>query len=352
MKVGIQQYLGENHSWSVVGQNLARGLIQLGHEVELASTNGYKYFPADLISYRRTRLDGKYDMQLSYTAMRNFGAYLSNGTHNRFGIWCYEWPILPTGFAKYHIFADKILAPSKFAKDVFLRNKIPEDKVVVIPHGVDLEEYSNTNKYKLKTDKKTKFLINIGQPHLRKNIEGALEAWGRAFTKQDDVCLVAKISIPEKFTQLFEVDPRNILNSFKKKHPNHAEIELITHYVPNIIELYNACDVVYTMSHCEGFYMPGLEALLTNKLNIAPRYGGQLDFLNDDNSLLVNGKIDRANPKSCYWNSNLHNTWFVPNVDDGAAKLREAINKKPIELVNKEMYSWKQVITSIVELVK
>lgn len=359
MNIKFQQFLGRSHSWSFVGQNLARSFISKGHEVDLCSTNGLEFFPEDLKPYlkQENQLKPFYDCQISYTAPTNFPKYLSRGDKNRFGIWCYEWPILPAGFAKYYNFTNKILAPSNFARDIFINNKVPEDRVVTIPHGINVEQYSNKNKYQLKTKASKKILTNIGQPHLRKNISGLFEAYGRAFKKGDDVCLVAKIS-SKKIEQQFEVDVLKIFHDFKKKYKNHAEVELITEYVPNIVELYNACDIVYTMSYAEGYYMPGIEAIATNKLNIAPRYGGQLDFLNDDNSLLINGKIIRAEQRMQYWNASVHNTCFDADIDDAVLKLRKAVNEydtlmdrfnKNVKPINE--YSWDSVTDKIMGLV-
>ncbi len=356
MKVKIQGFNGTNHSWAIVHHNIARALTKLGHDVHINSTNGYEHFPEDLKELVRHRLDPKYDMQLSYTAMKNFPAYLDHGSKNRFGIWCYEFPILPSGFAKYHHATDKILAPSNFARDIFIKNGVPTDKVVTVPHGINLNDFDNKNKFPLKTNKKYKIFVNIGQPHGRKNIKGMFEAYGEAFTKKDDVCLVAKISGKKKLTAQFEVDVWKIFDDFKKKYPNHAEIELITDYIPNIVELYSACDIVYTLSYSEGFYLPGLEGLAAGKLNVAPRYGGQLDFLNDSNSLLIEGKIIRAEPKMQYWSSSIYNSVFESNCKDAANKLQQAISNYD-ELVEKSKtntviydYTWEKVAEQIIGL--
>ena len=47
-----------------------------------------------------TKLERNYDMQLSYTALKNFGQYFIRGSKNRFGIWNYETTVLPKAFGK------------------------------------------------------------------------------------------------------------------------------------------------------------------------------------------------------------------------------------------------------------
>ncbi len=357
MRICFEQFLGQNHSWAIIGQSLAREFIKKDWEVHLKSTDGIEHFPKDLLPNLTTKLEPNYDAQISYTCMKNFGTYLSHGSKNRFGIWCYEWPKIPPGFIKYYKFADKILAPSNFARDIFIENKVPEDRVVTLPHGIDLSLYSNEEKYKLKTTASKKILVNIGQPHLRKNIAGMLDAYGRAFNKKDDVCLVAKIS-SKKMEHQFDVNINQIMADFKRKYPQHAAIELITNYVPNIVSLYNACDIVYTLSFSECFYLPGLEAFAKNKLVISPRYGGQLDFLNDKNSLLIDGKLIQAEARMQYWESNIRNTVFSSNLDDAASKLQMAIQDydklmtefKPSMQGIVEKYTWPNVTDKIIEM--
>ena len=272
MKICWFGFLSQNHSWSIVAQNISRELIKMGHSVDLFSTNGIEHFPEDLKPYLKgylennspvtnpedfiekisTKLDSTYDMQLSYTALRNFNQYFVRGNKNRFGIWNYETTVLPSAFAKYYKYVDKVLPSSNFSKKIFIDNGIPEDKQEMIPHGINLDRFKKIDKYPLKTKKKYKILCNIAQPHLRKNIPGILKTWGKAFTKNDDVCLVFKISRKSP-NPIFDVNFNEMLNDFKLKFKNHAEIEIIDLFIKDIESLYNACDIVWTMSHAECF---------------------------------------------------------------------------------------------------
>jgi len=360
VKIKIQGFCGTNHSWAHVHQNIARSLVKKGHEIHLNSTNGYEYLPVELLPLIRTQLDNNYDMQISYTAMKNFPYYLSNGSKNRFGIWNYETTVLPYGFSKYYQYTDKMLPSSNFSKKIFTDSGIPENHLVTIPHGADLEAFENKNKYVLKTKKKFKILANIAQPHIRKNIPGLLEAYGQAFTKEDDVCLVAKVSVKKKVEMQFDVDFHSILKSFKRKYPKHAEIELITEFIPDIVELYNSCDVVFSMTHAECFWLPGIEGMAAGKLVIAPNYGGQLDFMSENNSLLIPGKIICSPKKMQYWTTSPFAAMFDPDVVEASKLLRRAY-KEYSELLNRfakpmqdvvAMYSWDNVAGKILDLIE
>lgn len=372
MRVKIQGFLNNNHSWAIVNQNIGRALIKKGHQVDFIPTDQGEAFPDDLKPHLRENINEFYSVAISYTAPINWQHYLSGATKNKFGLWTWEYrgsldkngnryPTFPPGFAKCHQYVDKILAPSNFARDTFLDNKVSADKVIVVPHGIDFEQFSTTAKYPLQTKRKYKILANIAQPHLRKNIPSLFESFGRAFTNKDDVCLVCKVYLKNKKddgSQL-DVDFWKIFNDFKKKYPNHAPIEVINKFIPNIAELYNACDILYTTSFCEAYYMPGCEVFGADRIfNICPNYGGQLDFLNDQNSLLITGKEIQADRRMQYWTPNVQAVVFQVNLDDACQKLQYAIknyddlSKKFIPEMEKVKikYSWDVVVDQILGL--
>lgn len=343
MKVCWFGYLGKNHSWSIVSQNLSRELIAMGHQVDLFSTNGVEHFPQDLKPYLKgallesdklspeqyrqligSRLGATYDMQLSYTALPNFAKYFIRGNANRFGIWNYETTVLPKAFAKYYQYVDKVLPSSQFSKKIFTDNGMPESLQVVVPHGIYLDRFINLGKYPLKTTKKYKILANIAQPHLRKNIPGLLKSYGKAFTKVDDVCLVLKVSRRSPQPG-FDVPFNDIYNAWQKEYKDHGEVELIDKFIVDIEPLYNACDIILTMAHAECFWMPGLEAFAANKIVVAPRYGGQLEYMNDDNSILIDGKEIRADHRMQYWEPSPYAKVFDPDTNQCAAKLQDIV---------------------------
>jgi len=380
MKICYRGFLTDNHSWAVFGQNICRDLIKLGHEVDMFSTNGTKYFPKDLLpnlkgsielnqkltpeTYNKlvtTKLQPNYDACFSYTAMPNFSNYLSHSIKNRIGIWAYEFfgkNVLPNGFAKQYRYCDYLCPPSNFAKQIFVDSGIPENIIKVIPHGIS-ENYKLDTVMNLPTKKEFKIGVVIGQNHLRKNIPGLLDAYGKAFVNSDNVCLLLKAK-EKVITQQFEVSLNDCLKTFYNKYPKHAEIKVMSEFIDDMSVFYRSVDCLYTLTHCEGYYMPGCEALASGKLNIAPRHGGQLDFLNDDNALLVDGKEGRADPRSMYWSSNINATWFVPNVDDAVDKLIFAYNnfKKLNEKINldkatiNDKYSWATVTKQFLGLCK
>lgn len=376
VRVLFQQFLGQNHSWSVVGQNLARAFLSLNHDVDLVSTNGDQYFPTDLLPYKKENpvkilektgavgspfntpelKNFQYDAQISYTAPLNFPHYLSHGSKNRFAIWNYETTVIPLYLIKYFSYPDLILPSSQFSKDIFIQNSIPEEKMIVVPHGIDYQALNSAAPLELKTKKSFKIAANIAQIHIRKNLPGLLQAYGQAFNKKDDVCLVLKVSLKEP-TQPHELSFRSIFSEFKKAFPQHAEIEVVSTFLPNIGSLYQACDVVYSLPHAECFWLPGLEGAACGKPSIVSRYGGQLDYLNNDNSYLVDGTMIPAPAKSQYWSASSKAQMFSPDLSQATDILRHVYSHqaelKEKDILLREMsarYSWKNAAEQILSL--
>ncbi len=371
MKVLWQGFLAKNHSWSIVAQNICRGLIKLGHQVDLFSTNSIDYFPPDLENNLigfvddkknvkiKKPFDQQYDMQMTYTAMHNFQNYLSHGSKNRFAIWTYEFAgknSLPNGFAKNYKFSDHMFPPSNFAKQVFMDSGVPESHMTVVPHGINKDEIDSAPVFKLNTNKKFKILVNVAQVHRRKNLSGLLEMYAKAFKKSDDVCLVLKVH-NKKPTQQFELDFDSIFKEFNLKYPKRAQIEVVREFIPNIYSLYKACDACFSASYTEAFGMTALEAQATGLINIAPRYGGFLDFLNDENSILIDGKEFFVKPDMVYWSYQPGSKAFYPSVDSGVEALRKAYLdfenlKKNAEIIAPktiEDYTWEKVTGEILK---
>jgi glycosyltransferase involved in cell wall biosynthesis len=295
MKIRFHGMLGTQHSWSFTQQYLARAMVKIGgHDIFLKSTNNLKHFPNDLREflipgYHGSLTQGEvdyikesgeqvkvsphiplpeiadknfpYDLELAYTIFYQSPRRFFQESRCRAVIWNFESSIIPDGWHLYHRAVDYFLPSSQYSYDIFANNGIPKDKMLVVPHGVDTNLFNpNIPPFKLKTEKKVKFLHNA-IPHHRKLHERVIRAYLDTFTGNDDVCLVLKTKFltPDK-DKPFEIDVKKILEREYKKRKNPPEIEVVNTYIPNIGSLYTACDAVVSMSSCEGFcFIPGTE---------------------------------------------------------------------------------------------
>lgn len=324
MKIYSHTMLGTHHSWSVTMRSYIKEFIKDGHEVSLNSSNGYdQAFPEEWKNIVKNQ-KGKSDLSISYVLplRRNMLTRFHKKSRVKAVIYNYESSILPQDLAEGLKMADLIFPSSNFSRDIFIDAGIPEEKCVVIPHGIDISRFDNTEKYLLGNKKSFRFL-SVGIPHHRKNLPLLLSAYYDAFSSDDDVALVLKTSFspPKKRKRYrFEADLlsefKAVQKRFKGKKGGLPQVEVIQSFLPDMVPLYNSCDVLISATSSEGFGIPFLEGMAAGLLVVAPRCSGHLDFLSDSNSLLYDTQEVDAGEKYQYWSLSEGAKTFIPNQDD------------------------------------
>jgi len=335
--------LGTAHSWAVTVRSLLLEMARMNHRLDLQSINGYKLFPEELEPFVENSYSS-HDIDLTYTLPRNFNQRFLATSSARMAIYNYETSHLPPAWASMHTHLDYILPSSNFSKEVFVNAGWPEKKCIVIPHGIDLAEFENkSTATNISSAKKFRFL-NVSIPHYRKNIATLVDAYYSEFSFHEDVVLIIKTSL-RKPKYKFECDIMkeivSVQNMNKHRGKKLPQVEIIQHRYDSMVPLYNACDCLVSASSSEGFGLPLLEGLAANMVVVAPRCTGQLDFLNDSNSLLVSAIEVEATPEYQYWKPTRGAKTFLPIVEDLSDKMRLAFNSKDSLLDNfsKEMAS-------------
>lgn len=124
----------------------------------------------------------------------------------------------------------------------------------------------------------------------RKGPDALLDAWAKAFTDADDVCLVIK-TFPNPHNRVHAQ-----LESLIARYPRCAPIHVIEDDMadPDLKALYQRCQVLVAPSCAEGFCLPIAEAMLTGIPAITTGWSGQLDFCTPENSWLVDYQFEQA----------------------------------------------------------
>lgn len=368
-------------SWAYVMSRLAQAFEEQGNNVYFQSTNGLSNNQDEYLSEERM-LKSVVELQkfgpgkkpisidLTYTVPQNFPKrFLSNSKH-KCAIYNYEVTYWHPEWKRFYGLVDFYFPSSNFSAEVFYINGVPKEKIFVIPHGIDTRVFNpEVPKIKLKTKKRYKF-VSVVAPHFRKNIPLLLEAYCRAFTNEDDVCLVLKTKVYKhsdgqydmqknpKGRKAFEIVLGDVFRELAKKYGKRMpEIELLSGHVENVASIYNACDCHITTTGSEGFGMPLLESMACELLSIAPNYSGQLDFMNEDNSLLIDYKMRYAKPFEQYWTFNPKSKIGEAKLDHTVEMMRRAYNEHD-ELMKKfrpnmrktvEWFSWERAAQMIID---
>jgi glycosyltransferase involved in cell wall biosynthesis len=170
---------------------------------------------------------------------------------------------------------------------------VSPDRIRIVPHGIDPEVFRPDGPaYELATEKRFRFLF-VGGVSLRKGTDVLLEAYRRAFTAADDVCLVLKDHSGDLFYR--ENHARDRIEELRAD-PMAPEIMHLDKFLPelDLAALYRSCDVAVFPYRAEGFCMPILEAMACGTPAIAPQFGACLDFCSTATSYLIKVRRIRA----------------------------------------------------------
>ena len=164
----------------------------------------------------------------------------------------------------------------------------------------------------------------------RKAWDVLLRAWYEEFSAKDDVTLLLKTDpqlAPPGTDCRREVDEfvRSQLGRNPKKGPPVVVIDRLVE-TTEVPALYRTADAFVLASHGEGWGRPHMEAMAMGLPTIATRWSGNLEFMNDDNSCLVDYELVDA-PADGFLRGQ---RWAQPSVRDLRRAMR-ALYENPGE---------------------
>lgn len=184
----------------------------------------------------------------------------------------------------------------------------------------------------------------------RKGANALLEAWAKAFTYKDDVCLIVK-TFPNPHNLIHQQ-----LEALLTRYPNCAPIHVIEEDLSDadLKALYHRCHVMIAPSSAEGFCLPIAEAMLTGLPSITTNWSGQLDFCTAETTWLVDYKFEQADTHFKL----IPSVWAAVDIDALAKAMqiahatspekRQQMAQRGRELLLKE-FNWGKVATRLTD---
>ena len=180
---------------------------------------------------------------------------------------------------------DRVCVPSTYTRDTFVRNGVTRPIDVVL-HGVDTGYFRPVEKKEPLPGGRSFNFLAVGTHVERKNIEHIVRAFLEEFRDSDDVALFLLLR-PE-----YHTTQNNVALEFteweRKWASDSAPIFLWTGYLTREhLRNFYADANAYVMPSNEGFGLTLLEAMASGTPAIALNHGGVVDFVNDENGILV-----------------------------------------------------------------
>lgn len=232
----------------------------------------------------------------------------------RIAYWYWEFDSIPDSWLDAAAKVDEVWTATEFvAKGLRERLSIP---VRTIFPGVALGTYQQrARKYFGLKDSSFTFLFTFHMMSVmeRKNPLGLVQAFKAAFSAQDDATLVLKTSFGDRHPAQ--------LQELRAAAEGHNIVVIDQVYSPDeVLSLMDACDAYVSLHRSEGLGLTMAEAMLMGKPVIATNYSGNVDFMSEEDSLLVPYKLVKLGRPIPPYDEKLE--WAEPSTEHAAQLMR------------------------------
>ena len=240
----------------------------------------------------------------------------------------FESDLLPPQYIATLLKADLVWTPSNWAKKVLVANGFPEEKIDVVPEGVD-QNIFHPFKRKLRDSNSYRFLA-VGKYEQRKGYDQLLQAFKKGFSTNSDVQLCIKAD--------YFIDDEGASNTLKNEIEKTGlqNIKMIRGAldVKDLFQLYRNADGFVLPSRAEGWGLTLVEALACGLPTATINYSGQTEYLSKIANLYLPIKhkmVPIIDPMfKTYWSSDSGDwgNWAEADVDDLAEQMRDMVKNQ------------------------
>jgi glycosyltransferase involved in cell wall biosynthesis len=233
----------------------------------------------------------------------------------RIGVWGWEVNAIPTRWTSAFEAVDEIWVYSRFVAEnigavasvpvVALPPPVhaPSEAAVPIRLGVPEDDFLFL------------FVFDYSSTVQRKNPVGLIQAFKRAFASQEGPRLLIKtINAP-----LLPLSEEAVLWAAEGRPDIHVIDRSLTNAERD--GLIAACDCYVSLHRSEGFGLTMAEAMSIGKPVIGTAYSGNVDFMNAENSFLVDYKLTRVGPDCQIYPA--EGEWAEPSIEHAAELMRQ-----------------------------
>jgi glycosyltransferase involved in cell wall biosynthesis len=229
------------------------------------------------------------------------------------GYWAWEQQHLPSTALAGFQYLDEVWVPSSFVQSaVTAFAPIP---VFRVPHVVEPPSALSDARASLgfPTNRIISLVVcDLSSGAYRKNPEAAIDAFVLANTSNTNGFLVVKLLNADKHIS----DLHNIRSRLATV-PNSVVItKVLTRQ--EMWVLMSSCDILLALHRAEGFGLCLAEMMALGKVVIATGWSGNTDFMNSDNSCLVDFQLHALGNEHAFGLFSSNDLWAEPNVANAA----------------------------------
>ncbi len=242
------------------------------------------------------------------------GLFRREGVY-RIAYWNWELETIPDEWVEAAELVDEIWSPTQFVAQA-MRSRMPRPVYHMLA-GVEVGPIEPVSRAALSIPEDHfvfLFAFDLHSQLHRKNPLGLIRAFQAAFRADDAVTLVIKTSGGD----IFAADL-----ALLQKAARGENVVLLEEMMPRAraYGLTAMADCFVSLHRSEGFGLGLAEAMLLGKPVIATGYSGNLDFMNRENSLLIDYKIvEITEDRPLYTKGNF---WAEPSIEHAAACMRQ-----------------------------
>ena len=235
----------------------------------------------------------------------------------RIGYWYWELETIPKTWSAAIVDVDEVWVATRFVADA-VRACCTLPVCELMP-GVELPRFTRrpVDAFGIASGQFAfLFVFHMMSIMERKNPLGLVRAFVQAFSAREPVTLVLKTSFGDRHPVLM----RQLHEAAGQSGGKVAVIDQI-YSADETISLMEACDAYISLHRSEGLGLTMAEAMLLGKPVIATGYSGNLSFMNQTNSLLVDYRLVTVGADTPVYGSG--SSWAEPSEAHAARLMRQ-----------------------------
>ena len=294
-----------------------QGIPHTIHELPSSNSTG-SYYQIDDISLYDTNIICC-NPDLDFLALTG-EEYVRDKTN--IALWFWELESLPDEWKQTALIFDEIWVNSRFCEKSFTQ-ELPGTRIRYLQPEITIPEIRNTEQSKEHFGIGLQavvflFVFDGNSDYYRKNPDGVIRAFKRAFENEQNVTLVIKAhNLASKYVKKL----KDLVGTDSRIH-----IYLESFSSTDINILMNACDVYVSLHRSEGLGLTILDAILLEKPVICTDWSGNTDFFQTTYSGLVKHEfVDVADASDYrrFFSPDRVVRWAEPDISFAADRMKE-----------------------------